>query len=215
MPSRVLREGLRSSGPVNGLSDRGFRLYVNLLLCADDFALLDWCYSWVKANALALQKWESHEVDQVMAELVGAGLVRVYEHNGRSFAAVEKWEQRRNARFPKFPMPPWGIEHILGGYVAPQAREPKPKPSAKGNGSKPVDSSAIVERIPIVGGGEWEVHQSLVLELERLYPAVDVPQTMREIRGWCIGNPSKLKTPLGVKRFLTSWVAREQDRHGR
>lgn len=87
----------------------------------------------------------------------------------------------------------------------------------KGNGAKPPqpeDPTPIIARIPILGGEEWPVHESLASELARLYPAVDVPQTLAEIRGWCIGNPTKLKTPRGVRKFIVSWLAREQDRHG-
>src|SRR3990167_6859575 len=42
----------------------------------------------------------------------------------------------------------------------------------------------IVEKIPALGGTEVEIRESHVKELERLYPAVDVPQTLREIRAW-------------------------------
>lgn len=83
----------------------------------------------------------------------------------------------------------------------------------KGNGSAPiVDETPIVERIPLVGGVEFAVHSSYTSELERLYPSVDVTQTLREIRGWCLGNPTKRKTQRGVQRFINSWMAREQDK---
>lgn len=78
-----------------------------------------------------------------------------------------------------------------------------------GNGN---DDSPIIERIPCTGGEEIEIRQSLVTEFERLYPAVDIPQTLREIRGWCIGNPTRIKTTGGAKRFITAWLAKEQNK---
>lgn len=57
--------------------------------------------------------------------------------------------------------------------------------------------------------------KTFVTELDRLYPAVDPVQTLREIRGWCIGNPRRRKTKRGVKGFITSWFAREQDKQSR
>lgn len=84
---------------------------------------------------------------------------------------------------------------------------------AKGNGADHApDDSPVIERIPIIGGEEWNATQDFAAELTRLYPAVDVPQTLREIRGWCIGNPGKLKTARGVRKFVVSWIAREQDK---
>ena len=94
-------------------------------------------------------------------------------------------------------------------------QEEKPKP--KGNGSHKLldDTTPVVERIPMIGGVEFEVRESFVTEMHRLYLNVDVPLTLKEIRGWCIGNPTKLKTPRGIRKFIVSWLQREQDKHGR
>jgi len=73
----------------------------------------------------------------------------------------------------------------------------------------------VVERIPLRSGGEFEVTQELFAELDRAYPAVEPLQTLREIRGWCIGNETKRKTRRGIKRFLFGWFAREQARNGK
>lgn len=78
------------------------------------------------------------------------------------------------------------------------------------------DQDPVVERIPLVGKqGEFEVRKSLRDELDRLYPAVDPDQTLREIRGWCLGNPVKCKTRRGVKAFITRWFGGEQDKQSR
>lgn len=59
---------------------------------------------------------------------------------------------------------------------------------------------------------EYPVSKVLVAELEGLYPAVDVPQTLREIRAWCITNPHKRKTKGGVLRFVNTWLSKEQNK---
>ena len=33
-----------------------------------------------------------------------------------------------------------------------------------------------------------------------------------KMRGWCLGNPKRRKTRYGIKRFVTSWLGKEQDR---
>lgn len=81
----------------------------------------------------------------------------------------------------------------------------------RGNGSDP---TPVVEKIPLNDGTEFEVHQSLVSEYDRLYPAVDIAATLREMRGWALANPAKRKTIRGVNRFINSWLAREQDKNG-
>lgn len=215
MPNRVLREGLRSSGPVNALSDRGFRLYTNLLISADDFALLDWCFAWVKANAVPLQLWAEKDLAAAMRELEDLALVRPYDCAGRRYAAIDKWDQRRNANKPKFPMPPWGTEHIIGGYVPPKARTATNKTSsAEPPATVPLNGQAI-EHLPLKGGGTFAVTSELIAELDKIYTLVDVPATVRDMKGWLIGNTNRLKTAIGIKRFITGWLAREQEKYAK
>lgn len=67
-----------------------------------------------------------------------------------------------------------------------------------------------VANIPILGG-EFPITPELAREFEADYPAVDVPQTLREIRAWCVANPKRRKTRSGVLRFVNNWLAKEQN----
>ena len=87
-------------------------------------------------------------------------------------------------------------------------RAAKPAPANK-------DTGDVLERIPMIGGEEFEVRESFIKEMTAIYLNVDVALTLKEIRGWCIGNPTKLKTPRGIRKFIVSWLQREQDKHGR
>ena len=64
-------------------------------------------------------------------------------------------------------------------------------------------------------GSLYDVSERDVEQWSTLYPNVDVLQQLRNMAGWCDGNPTKRKTRGGVRRFITSWLAREQDRGGR
>ena len=71
---------------------------------------------------------------------------------------------------------------------------------------------ADVEAIPLNDGSEWTPTEQELAEYERLYPAVDVKQEFRNMRGWSNGNPTKKKTRSGVRRFVTNWLAKEQNK---
>lgn len=88
--------------------------------------------------------------------------------------------------------------------VARSPRNPREALRAIGSGEKLID-------IPCIGQ-EVAVHASMVTEWADTYPSVDVPQTLKEIRAWCIANPTRLKTPGGCHKFINSWLAREQNR---
>lgn len=60
----------------------------------------------------------------------------------------------------------------------------------------------------------FDVTDEDVAKWNELYPAVDVMQELRKMAGWCESNTTKRKTRRGVRAFITSWLARAQDRSG-
>lgn len=65
--------------------------------------------------------------------------------------------------------------------------------------------------LPLVDGSDFLIAQETVDELSRLYPAVDVDQQLRNMRGWLLANPKNRKTKAGIMRFVNSWLSREQN----
>jgi len=61
-------------------------------------------------------------------------------------------------------------------------------------------------------GEEYEVPEIDLAEYRRLYPAVDVAQSLRSMRGWLLADKTRRKTAKGIKRFITSWLDRQQNR---
>lgn len=74
------------------------------------------------------------------------------------------------------------------------------------------DSEPPVITLPLNDGSEYPISQEQCQEWAGLYPAVDVIQQLRNMRGWLDSNPSRRKTRKGVLRFITGWLSREQDR---
>lgn len=85
----------------------------------------------------------------------------------------------------------------------------------RSSGKQTSEPEADVAAIILNDGSEWRPTEALFAEYVRLYPGVDVKQQFNEMRGWCLSNPSKLKTRRGVKRFVNGWLAREQDESSR
>lgn len=66
--------------------------------------------------------------------------------------------------------------------------------------------------LPLNDGTFFDVSENDRAKWSQLYPNVDVLQQLRNMAGWCDANPSKRKTRNRIKRFITSWLAREQDK---
>lgn len=65
--------------------------------------------------------------------------------------------------------------------------------------------------LPLVDGSDFPIAQKTVDELSGLYPAVDIDQQLRNMRGWLLANPKNRKTKAGIMRFVNSWLSREQN----
>ena len=51
--------------------------------------------------------------------------------------------------------------------------------------------------------------------LQSLYPDINVEQEIRNMVGWCMGNPTQRKTQSGIKAFITRWLNKEQNKIGK
>lgn len=69
--------------------------------------------------------------------------------------------------------------------------------------------------LPLNDGTFFDVSENDRAKWSQLYPNVDVLQQLRNMAGWCDANPTKRKTRGGIKRFITAWLAREQDKGGK
>lgn len=76
------------------------------------------------------------------------------------------------------------------------------------------DASPVIS-LPLNDGTFFDVSENDRAKWSQLYPNVDVLQQLRNMAGWCDANPTKRKTRGGIKRFITAWLAREQDKGGK
>ena len=59
---------------------------------------------------------------------------------------------------------------------------------------------------------EYPIYRFQICTWNELYPAVDVIQELKKMKGWLDSNPTKRKTKRGILKFVNSWLTREQDK---
>jgi|GEM_PF-1784999 phage replication O-like protein O len=77
--------------------------------------------------------------------------------------------------------------------------------------AKVLDSPTAIELI-LNDKTLYPISEERVKEWSSLYPAVNIMQELRKMKGWLDANPVKRKTQRGILRFVNSWLAREQDK---
>ena len=64
-----------------------------------------------------------------------------------------------------------------------------------------------------MSSGDWyPIYDKDISHWTELYPSVNIMQELRKMLGWLEANPERRKTPKGIKRFIASWLAKEQSK---
>ncbi|WP_322353955.1 DUF6291 domain-containing protein [Paratractidigestivibacter sp.] len=93
-------------------------------------------------------------------------------------------------------------------------KEKEKEEDEREDSAEPETVSPPVISLPLNDGTFFAVSSEQCQEWAGLYPAVDVIQQLRGMLGWLDANPSKWKTPRGIRPFIVRWLAKEQDRGG-
>ena len=73
------------------------------------------------------------------------------------------------------------------------------------------DADIVVIELPLNDKTLFAINRNRYLSWVELYPAVDVLQELRKMRGWLDACPSRRKTKGGILKFANGWLAKEQD----
>lgn len=85
------------------------------------------------------------------------------------------------------------------------------EPSDEGASQQASGESPAAILLTLNTGVEFAITEAQVCEFASLYPAVNVMQQLRAMRGWCMANPNRRKTRAGILRFVNKWLAKAQD----
>lgn len=107
MPTRYLRPGIRDSESIEQLSPLAETLFYRLLVTVDDFGRTDARPAMVKASCFPIKdSVTATSCRKLLDELRNAGLIRLYEANGKPYLELSKWDNPPRAKESRFPAPP-------------------------------------------------------------------------------------------------------------
>jgi hypothetical protein len=152
----------------------------------------------------------------------GRGTSTERTRNGRGTDAEEK----RNSTLPYSTVPNnKNIYALTDDEVSPQTAAdcgespPESNPNPNASCAEPPPGGDAPRRNPVIAltlndKTEYPIFEEQTQEWAALYPAVDVMQQLRSMKGWIDSNPQKRKTKSGILKFINGWLSREQDRGG-
>ena len=235
MPNRIIKESIRTSKSVNAMTDFQFRVWIYLITYVDDYGRGSADPELIKGFVFPRRKRVTEsDIDKALADLAGMGCIHLYQVDGESYFCFPNWSdhqriQSKRGKYPP-PVPPNGQKSTEPHGDSPCATvdhgESPPESESESESESVSEMEAYascaapqgdaapppVISMPLNDGTEYPVTQEQCQEWAGLYPAVDVIQQLRNMRGWLIGNPKRRKTRNGILRFITNWLAGEQDK---
>ena len=229
MPNRIIKESICRSEEIDSLSWFEEVLFYRLIVTCDDFGRYDGRPKIIKGSCFPLKDITEKDIDKALGRLAAVGLVRVYESQGRPYLQLVTWAAHQRIRNQKSKYPEFtdGCELLTFDSKGQQIKandnkcvrnpiqsESKSESNTTICSEQQVAAEPPVITIPLNTGEEYPITQGYILELSKLYPAVDVMQELRAMKGWCDANPKKRKTASGIKRFINAWISKVQNRGG-
>ena len=213
---RTIKPEFFTSEDIVSLTPLARLFYVSLWCESDREGRFEWKPRTFKLRYLP---GDDCNVDALGKELTDAGLVVLYEVDGKTFAEIPSFTKHQiiNNRESESQIPS-RVKHASSTRKPRVLAEGKGREGKEGVSTEPqsdspppsVPPSAVVE-IPLVDKTEYPVTQDMVDEWSQTFPAVDVVAALRRMRTWCTANPTQKKTARGVQAFIVRWLGKEQD----
>lgn len=115
MPNRILKESIRESDSIDSLNWFQEVLFYRLIVSCDDYGRFDGRTSVIKNRLFPLKEdLTLKNVADAIQKLVSAGLVVLYEHDGKPFLYLPSWTAHQNVRAKrsKYPEPVIACDNV-------------------------------------------------------------------------------------------------------
>ena len=107
MPNRVIRDAILDSEAYHALSIDARCLFIELILCADDYGLVPIGHLYLKRHTPTCEGKSAQAIDGLLEQIAAQQMMAVYQSDsGNRFAAILKFGNGPRALKPKWPLPP-------------------------------------------------------------------------------------------------------------
>lgn len=227
MGNRILKDSIRTSMEIDALNWFEEVMFYRLIVSVDDYGVYP--ADPVLLAHLLFPRKESisrKAIESALDHLEQLHLIyRYHDSKQCAFLHLTTWDkhQRLRTTHRKYPGPEDacdpGIvvskeEKDLNVLAVTADNAEKQDPAASESEKRETTTEPAVITIPLNDGTEFPVLQKDADEFASLYPAVNIMQELRSMRGWCLNNETKRKTRTGIRRFINNWMAQAQNRGG-
>lgn len=219
---RTIKPEFPQSESMGNVSRDARLLFVLLWTVADDSGRLRGNSRMLASLLFPYDDDAKRQIDGWLGQLEREKCICRYQVDGASYVQVENWASHQKIDKPSASKLPakQDASRILANPLEDSSLDQGSKDQGMDQGdegsAEPQSDSppASAIEIPLVDKTEYQVTHEQVEEWVSAYPAVDVMQQLKQMRQWCIANPTNRKTSRGITAFIVRWLSKEQDKGG-
>lgn len=239
MPNRYIRDGWIDSERINSLSVHAENFYLRLCLSADDFGRFDGRETILKSYLYPLKpEIRTADISRLLTECEKAGLLAVYNVEGKRYIEVLNFRQQIRIKNSKYPARQADESQSPGECLADDNQMPsmctaddnQMHTQDTDNRLQDTDNRRQINTIaPNENRSRQKKEDRIYFDFEKsewvnitkadvegwreAYPAIDIKVELNKAREWLKNNPKNRKSNYG--KFLVGWFSRSQDKAGR
>lgn len=162
-------------------------------------------------NFLCLPSWEKYQSAERLAHMRSKNAERQARFRERKRAELA--EKTVTPALPVTPSNALDIDNRdRDKRLEKENKDLLPEAETASNQNPPENPPPLIT-LSLNDGSQYPIYKHDVDTWQDLYPAVNVMQALRSMKGWLDSNPRNRKTKNGIKRFVNSWLSREQDKY--
>lgn len=222
MPNRILKESICTSDTLDELTWMEEVFWYRLIVNCDDYGRFDARPAILRSRLFPLKSSVTEKnVKEILNKLSTVGLVILYEYEDKPYLQLATWDrhQQIRAKKSKYPAPDDSCSHLISDDIKCPRNPIQSESNPNRESNSMPDALSASDRKSVItlilnDKTEVPIYQDQVDSWVQLYPAVDIMQELRNMKGWCENNPKKRKTKSGILRFVNGWLSREQNKGG-
>ena len=222
MPNRILKESICTSDTLDELTWMEEVFWYRLIVNCDDYGRFDARPAILRSRLFPLKSSVTEKnVKEILNKLSTVGLVILYEYEDKPYLQLATWDrhQQIRAKKSKYPAPDDSCSHLISDDIKCPRNPIQSESNPNRESNSMPDALSASDRKSVItlilnDKTEFPIYQDQVDSWVQLYPAVDIMQKLRNMKGWCENNPKKRKTKSGILRFVNGWLSREQNKGG-
>lgn len=222
MPNRILKESICTSDTLDELTWMEEVFWYRLIVNCDDYGRFDARPAILRSRLFPLKSSVTEKnVKEILNKLSTVGLVILFEYEDKPYLQLATWDrhQQIRAKKSKYPAPDDSCSHLISDDIKCPRNPIQSESNPNRESNSMPDALSASDRKSVItlilnDKTEFPIYQDQVDSWVQLYPAVDIMQELRNMKGWCENNPKKRKTKSGILRFVNGWLSREQNKGG-